>query len=568
MILRQTLCILFSVLAMSLKAQLFTDVAEESGVSITYGQCFLAGGISFTDYDMDGDDDILVPSCDDAGIFIYRNDDGQFSLDTAAVFAQLQGRSKAVYAVDLDNDGDREIFVTRIDSSNVLLWNNEGIYTDVSASAGLDDNTYDTFSACFGDYDRDGFIDIYVGNRSTISVVTRNILYRNKGDGTFEEKTYEAGVANFPGATLAVAFVEVNNDGWPDLYVANDKLTANALFINNGDGTFTDASEECGADEEMDGMSVSCTDFNNDGYLDIYVTNTELMGNKFFVNNQDGTYTESSAELDVQVFKGSWGSVFVDYDNDGDEDLFVPAMTPAAGNSNVFFILDDDEFINISGLLIPESQGPSMGAAKADYDMDGDYDLVVQNGQWLAVELLNNGSAPGNYVSVELEGSWSNREGVGSWIEVFCEGEVYSRYTQLGCNFAGQDSRRVLFGLGNHTAIDSIRVQWPSGIVQVETGLALWQHHLIVESIPSAVVEQDELSSVTISPNPADDWLRLKSDEADRSTIPLFFSDSAGRKFNGRSESGLVDVSQLAPGLYTMWWLEGQLIRSVAFVKR
>lgn len=530
----------------AIMAQVFVDQSEMLGFENSYGECFLAGGLSFTDFDMDGEEDILTSSCSGEPIYIFRGTPDGFVPHLIQPALADTARSKAVYAVDLDNDGDREIFITNFQSKNTLLWNNNEGYVDVSQQAGISINAYSSFSASFGDFNLDGYLDIYVVNRGTINDPQHNSLYRNNGDGTFEDVAFLAGVSNTVGAGLATSFLDYNNDSWPDLYIANDKYTGNVLYENQGDGTFQDVSSDSGTDLDMDGMSVTLADYNDDGYLDIYVTNTVVGGNKFLVSNGDLTYDEVAEELDVVTNKLCWGSQFVDFDGDMDEDLFVPSFSPDFDNMNTFYLRDQNQLIDWSEELLEADFSESMGSAKADFDHDGDYDLAVLNTEVEGSYLLENESDPVNYVKFCLEGTASNYEGIGTWIEVHAGGVVQRRYTTLGSNFAGQDSRYHIFGLGENDSIDLIRITWPSGIIQEILDQEINMTICFQEPTPTDIREaHNELS---LWPNPAQNYLVLEAVRGDYS-----IRDSSGRIVqHGQVESRRIEISALSDGIYVL----------------
>ena len=256
----------------------------------------------------------------------------------------------------------------------------------------------------------------------------------------------------------------------------------------------------------MDAMSVCVSDIDHDGWMDIYVTNTPSGGNKLLVNNGDETFTESAESLGVAVNQSCWGGVFVDYDSDADQDLFVASMSPPFGSQNRFFINIEGQYIDWSDEVIPQVSSSSMGAAKADFDQDGDYDLVVMSGGSNNLQFLENTFVGNHFIGVSLEGTVSNREGIGTRIVVTTTDTTQYFDTKLGGNFAAQDSHELLIGLGTNDSV-SVTLNWPSGIVMALPNLDVNTHYHWVESQPTGVSELE--NEVKIWPNPVRDILQL-----------------------------------------------------------
>jgi hypothetical protein len=537
-----------------LHGQTYVDIAGDHGVNYQYGACLLGGGISFTDFNGDGLDDLMMPSCQGEPIHLFVNTGDSFSPFVAPVLDLDTLSSKGIYAVDLDNDGDRELFVTNIDGQNRLYRNDGDSYTDITDAAGISDNNFDSYSATFGDIDQDGLLDFYVGNRSIIGEPMQNFLYRNLGDLTFENLALTAGVTNSLGATLAVGFVDIDNDLLPDLYLANDKHTGNRLFKNLGGGSFEDISITAACYYEMDGMSVSLCDFDKNDYLDIYVTNT-LSGNLFLKNLFGESFADIAESEGLTINQMTWGAVFYDFDNDGDEDLYVAASGPPTDIANNFFEFDFESFTESTEQIIPVNERASFGAAIGDYNLDGFYDLAVLSGSAEGSELLLNTPNSNNYIAITLEGVVSNREAVGSWIRVYAEDQIYSDYVTLGSNFAGQDSHRRIIGIGSNNVVDSVVVTFPSGIVNELTGPAINTTHHIIESIPITVISTND-NPLKVYPNPARDYIIISAESAGEQN--LLITDLNGRlvkelsSLQFKESNGKIDISDLQPGIYTL----------------
>lgn len=492
----------------------FTDVAEDFGITHTSSGCVLASGIAFVDHNGDGLDDIIMTACQGQNIYIYENNEDYFLGFTPVFLLGDTSDTRVVLWADYDNDGDQDLFVGNSNARNKFYRNmGNGVFIDYTDIAGLSPLAHATYAASWADYDNDGWLDLYVANRSTQNVSMHNKLYRNNGDGTLSDVTSQAGVGNVNGATIATAWLDYNNDGWPDIYNANDRGTINRLFRNNGNGTFTNITN-ANVNLVMDAMSVTVADIDDNGFLDIYITN-DATGNKLLMNNGDNTFTESATQMGVQVNKGTWGSLFIDYDNDGDFDLFVSAMSSGSGANGIandLFENQDGTFVNVSGTVIPLHQLPTMGAAMADFNGDGYYDIAAISSGDERSSLLQNSGGANNWIKIHLQGVFSNRDAIGSWIYVWCNGQLYKRYTQCGANFASQDAFYQIIGIGEHNVIDSVVVSFPSGVKRVIDNPLVNSTMLIVEDdVVLTRPESQTPFSFSVGPNPFSEFVQIFS---------------------------------------------------------
>ncbi len=470
----------------------FTDVAPSMGIDRTYIGAFFGVGVSFCDFNNDGLDDLTFSSQNGQKISIFRNDGNGFTDITFELEIDESSESKGVLWADYDNDGDKDLFISTHLTSN-RLYRNDGDYTfvDVTESAGISTQPWFSVAGSWADYNNDGWLDLYVINYSDEGGTPKspNWLYENQGDGTFLDVAAAAGVNDSLKHPLAVAFFDYNNDGWQDLYVANDKYEGNDLFKNNGDGTFTDVSEASGANVIMHCMGIAIGDYDNNNYLDLYVTNIED-GNGLLRNNGDGTFTDMTEPLEMAVNRICWGTNFFDFDNDADLDLYVCTSGGVPDNYNVLFENNGDAtFTRTTGNGLAEETSVSFSSAIGDFNDDGFCDIAV--GNWTPFSLWQN-NAPGstagagsnNWVKLELEGTSSNRDGVGSLIEIWRDGEKFIRSTHCGFSFMAQSSDEQTIGIGATMVIDSIIVRWPSGIVDVFEEVYRNQKLKIVEGQP------------------------------------------------------------------------------------
>ena len=455
-----------------LHGQVYQNVAVQQGLGLLFTNSITFGhGVSFFDFNDDGWDDLTFTMRADS-LEVYLNVAGQLQRQTP--FLPPLGDLKHALWVDYDNDGDHDLFTTTF-SGRHRLWNNNGQFqfTDVSQSAGFLFANEKNFGASWGDYDRDGFLDLYVctyeSEGTEADFARLNQLYRNNGDGTFTNVTLAAGVGNGIRLSFQSVWMDHDLDGWPDLFIINDRNYANTLYRNNGDGTFSDITDMAGVGfPENDPMTITVGDMDNDGDLDIFITNsgiTDDMRCKLLVNNGDGTYTDRAQEFGVDVRSWSWGAVWVDQDNDGWLDLYFTTDFPnGALDSNYFFRNEEGlGFVSGNHLFEGPHTARSYGCARGDLNNEGYADIVAHNLVPDPPFLWASTGGSAHYIKIGLRGTVSNRQAVGSWIRVYAGGQCYVHYTLCGENYIGQDSQYRIFGLGQTTVVDSVQVLYPSG---------------------------------------------------------------------------------------------------------
>ena len=507
----------------------FVDVAEASGITFKHvngesGRLYyletMGSGAAFLDYDDDGDLDLYIVNSASLPGFVtdtpptnvlYRNDGNRGFTDvTAEAGVGHLGYGMGCGTADYDNDGDPDLYVTNF-GENVLYRNNaDGTFTDVTAHSGVGDGDRWSSSCAFVDYDHDGNLDLYVVNYLDYNIAedgewydtngrriysnprvykgVSDTLYKNNGDGTFADVTQHAGVYNNAGKGLGVTCGDYDNDGRIDIYVAND-TTPNFLYRNMGDGTFMDLGVIAGVayNEEgvaEGGMGVDFGDYNNDGLLDIFVTNFSRETNTLYRNNSNGILTDVTyiARLgDSSFLKLGFGTKFFDAENDADLDLFVANghvySNVEALSDTIEYAQTDQLFLNMgesSFLDVSEECGTyfsvkrvSRGAAFGDYDNDGDTDIFVVNLNQKAVLLRNEGGSRNNWLKIKTVGVKSNRDGIGARIEVVTHSHTQIREVQTGSSYLSGQDLHPIFGLGAETRVEEVKITWPSGLEQV-----------------------------------------------------------------------------------------------------
>ena len=518
------------------------DVAEQAGITLLnicgsaskdYILEVNGNGAAFFDYDNDGDVDALIangstlPNMKQGGdqmAALFRNDGkGRFTDVTRASGLSARGWGMGTCIADYDNDGFQDAYVTAF-GPNVLFHNNgDGTFTDATARAGVGDPHWST-NCAFGDYDRDGDLDLYVANYLAFSELTvprrgassnckylgidvmcgprdlvgePDVLYRNNGDGTFTDVTRSAGIVDSGHYGFGVLFTDLDSDGWPDIFVANDSV-ANLLFRNNRDGTFSEIGLRSGLALSGDGkaqasMGADAADYDGDGRLDVLVTNFSHDYNTLYQNTADGFFNDVSYKAGVASpslpFLG-WGTGFVDLDNDGLLDIFVanghvyPQIdrfgvgTKYLQRKQLFKNMGTGRFQDVSdevagGLLIAKS---SRGAAFGDIDNDGDIDVLVINMDDRPTLLRNETITSNNWITLKLVAKSGNRDAVGARVSLEQAGPAQVSEIRSGGSYLSHNDMRVHFGLGRRTNVPPVKVRWPDGGVE-------WFDHLTANAI-------------------------------------------------------------------------------------
>ncbi len=480
-------------------------------------------GAAFLDYDNDGFLDVfLANGTTVAGpksgqpprsALFHNKGDGTFEDVTAKAGVGRSGWGQGVAAADYDNDGWTDLYLTFF-GDNVLFHNNgDGTFTDVTAKAGVGVGGWST-GAAFGDYDKDGRLDLYVARYVDFDLKNaplpgsarncfysgfpvmcgprglpggRDVLFHNNGDGTFTDVTVPAGdldKARYRG--LGVVWADYDDDGWPDLFVAND-AHPNLLYHNNRNGTFTETAFEAGVafDEdgrERAGMGADFGDYDNDGRLDLVITNFYGEPHSLYRNQGSGTFLETTWPSGVGQATTrylGWGTAFVDLDNDGWKDLFFvnghvyPEVDrhhldeTYAERALVLRNQGDGTFADVTQGAGPDLATPRVGrgAAFGDYDDDGRVDVLVSSVNDRAVLLHNETADANHWLAVKLVGTSSNRDGLGARVTVQVGGTRQVHEVHGGGSYLSQSDLRAHFGLGKATVVPALEVRWPSGIV-------------------------------------------------------------------------------------------------------
>lgn len=470
----------------------FGDLAENNGVSVA-------------DFDGDFDLDILVVSIwkdeigkDKTHSKLYRNNnDGTFTdvtegsgLENLLEFSELdasynnflglKGFKFGAYWGDYNNDGFPDIFFTHL--TKVQLFKNlgNGTFKDVTNEAGiLGKNNCNNTGAVWFDYNKDSFLDLYIVDWKGCK---SNTLYKNNGNGTFVNVTQSVSINSVIGLPGYNPFpFDFNKDGWMDLYLTNDFREPNQLFINNNGTSFTERANFFKADMRFNDMGIAISDYNKDGYFDFFIST--IANNSLLTGKSDGTFDENASQMLVKRTGWSWGTKFGDFDLDGDEDLIVVnGFQNAIVDEEVNFYFENKFNNGISSFSNTNDQGlgelsVSVEVVDFDFDHDGDLDVFISNSQhnsyFYENTIINTfGSQNNNWFQLSLQGTISNRDAIGTKITVQTDKDKLIRF-YTGVGFLGQNLKPVHFGLADATTILELKIEWPSGHVDVYKDLEI-----------------------------------------------------------------------------------------------
>jgi len=513
---------------------LLRDVTDQTGITFkhTDGGCgrryimeTVSAGLALFDYDRDGDVDIYflngapllgtkvdVPPRN----ALYRNDGGwKFTEVTDEAGVGDVGYGLGVAVGDYDNDGDLDLYLNNY-GENVLYQNNgEATFTDLTKKAGVVNGFKVGAGTCFLDMDKDGDLDLYVSNylkfsyEKHVTCTTSGVpvyanprhypaaadtVFRNNGDGTFTDVSIESGVGLYPGWGMGIVCGDYDNDGDTDVFIGND-VAENFLFQNDGTGKFEEMGLMTGAAYDLHGdeqgsMGVGCGDYDNDGWLDFFVTSYQSQLATLYKNLGDGAFQ------DVTLMTGAgagtlpnvtWGNSFVDFDNDGDRDIFIACghlqdNVELFDDTSTYLVRNillmntgDGKFADVSdesgdGLLVKLS---SRGAGFDDLDNDGDMDVVILNSREKPTVLRNDTSNANHWIQVRLRGVKTNRDAVGAHVKVVSGDLSLIDEVHSGRGYQSHYGMRLHFGLGKRDRVDRIEVHWIGGGVDILEDLAV-----------------------------------------------------------------------------------------------
>ena len=558
----------------------FKEAAMDKNVDHRILNGTIGGGVSVYDFNQDGLDDLTLATERGQLMGFYVNTGTSFEAMPALV--DNREEVKQILWADYDNDGDADLFISAYLGKSYLYENQGNLqFVDITQSSGLPLDRHAAYGTNWGDYNRDGWIDLLCTYHNFAGAQTGgNSLFRNNADGTFTEVTENAGMGNKDRVPFAAAFMDFNNDQWPDIYTANDKLTYNTLYENLGNGKFHDASRETVTDARMNAMCVNAADINQDGWVDIYVTNT-FVGGQLLQNSGpnpdtlDISFENRAPDLGIAYENGNgWGSTFFDADNDGDLDLYMcgSSSNPVVKGVHFYENIDKQHFeIITQGFEVDTFS--SFSNAIGDFDENGTMDIIVQNNPPTHFHLWDNLTENNNHwVKIQLEGVLSNRDGIGTRIETYAADLYQSKFTHCGFGFLGQNTNKKHIGLGTHETLDSLILTWPSGHIDRFYNLATNQLYQILEgestnneifiasdvsiiARPTITSIETIPSSATIQlmPNPVYDQLTIQADfPIDHLVISTLDGKELQQVSLENSDQYTLEVSHFKAGVYLL----------------
>ncbi|MDA9835663.1 CRTAC1 family protein [Flavobacteriales bacterium] len=544
-----------STIVIQVKSQLM-NVSSDLQLATDHTGGIFGTGVSFADFNGDDIDDLTFGHHEGQLRFYlgYNNETIAGFQEVVLNISNDQSEVKMVLWADIDNDGDQDLFVSNRFSSN-KIWRNNGNmeFTDFTLESGIS-LTPETksYGASFGDYDNDGFLDLYICNYHTSVINFENELYHNNGDGTFTDVTESAGVGDGIQESFQSTWIDIDKDGLLDIHVINDRVpSANSLYHNNGDGTFTDFAPLWDLDIYICAMTSSFSDYDKDGDMDLYVTNCDapnyLLRNDL---NTSGVFEEVGAQEEVEVGQISWGASWFDHNNDTWPDLYVatgitvyteiPLVFDFYGYlPNQFFVNQGSSPMTNASSSTPEIDQFSFAVATGDYNNDGFPDIVSHQVGDSAIVLAGIPN-DNHYLKIRPQGVTVNRDAIGAVVEVFHTEGVEMNVVFCGDKYLAQNSRHLHFGLGTSTQIDSVVVQWPGGGEEVFTGVAVDTSIVLIEGSSLDGGTNDECPDPWSFCGVGAVW-----NEAAEACISIFTDDLCPSDLNNDGMTNVTDLLEL-----------------------
>jgi len=453
----------------------FSDEAIARGIDyeigINYAQ--FGSGMIMSDLDGDGDLDIVISGADDLSVVVYEND-GTGNFTDRSLTSGITGINEisGLSAADYDNDGDLDLLINGW-LTPTRLYRNDGNFSfvDVAPAAGVDINCA-AFGSSWSDVDNDGFVDLYAPVRTGQNGdPTRNYFFHNNGDGTFTDLAGPMGIDAGPDPTLLSSFFDYDRDGDDDLYLGTDKGSGgswhNRLYSNNGDGSFTEVTAAANAFAYVDCMGIAVGDINFDGFFDLYVTNT-MHGNKLLMHDGVGAYVDQTVAAGVGSYYVGWGTVFADFDNDTELDLYVCNMqgpNRLYRGSQTWPLVDEAPSAGVAEI------SDVFCVAVGDVDGDNDLDILAGDTNGKAHLYINNSvdAASNNWVRFNVVGNNANQFALGTCVDITVDGKDQVREVRSGVNYKANEEHTLHYGLGSAKQVDDITIIFNGGEIRTLT---------------------------------------------------------------------------------------------------
>jgi hypothetical protein len=560
---------------------------SQSFTKVTMGPLVSTPGdsrsVNWVDVNNDGYPDCMItngPAGGQNNMLYINNTVGGFTavLGDSVV---LDGKpSDGATWADTDNDGDEDCFIVNwYDVDNLFYTNNgSGNFTRINSGGHVNDGGFSE-TASWGDYDNDGLVDLYVNNSSP---PLQNFLYKNTGSNGFL-KIVAGPMVTDGYESRCVNWTDMDLDGDVDLFITNESGQNENIYQNNGSGNFTSITTGPLVNQGANTMSGSWGDYDNDGDLDVFLAN-HLSNNSLFRNDGNFNFTKIIGDTVSKQYGYSMSSSWSDVDNDGDLDLFVTNAFGSLVKHLGFFYLNNGNgsFSRISNNAVTADSAWTYGCAFGDYDNDGFEDLAVATCRFKGVDypdlLYHNDGNANKWITIQLQGTISNRSAIGTKIKLkaVINGSPVWQLREISAQnaYCSQNDIRAHFGLGNATQVDSVKIEWPSGIQQYSTGLTPNQFMTIIEALPATAIQKHKAGAMALSvfPNPASKEVVVELEEGFKPGDKLVICDEAGKKLaeitiNYSTRQYLIDLKKhnLAAGAYfiSCWTKAGHLAQKV-----
>jgi enediyne biosynthesis protein E4 len=530
----------------------FEDITHSAGIHFTHNNAAsgkkwlpetMGSGVAFLDYDNDGWQDILLVNGEDwpgpkkrhTTLALYHNNhDGTFTDVTQKSGLAVEMFGMGVAVGDYDNDGFDDIFITALGQSRLFHNNGNGTFTDVTQKAGLAGPHEFSTAAAWVDYDRDGHLDLVVGNYvqwspetdiyCTLDGKTKSYctpesykgasvrLWHNRGNGTFEDATQKAGLFDTSSKSLGIAILDANQDGWPDIFISND-TQPNKLYMNNANGTFTEKAVPSGVAYSEDGvaragMGVAAADYDRSGYPSLVITNFSNQMLAFYHNERNGLFVDEAPHSEVgraSLLTLGFGCFFFDYDLDGWPDIYianghiedaierVQPRVRYAEPPHLFRNLGGGKFSEVTDAMGRAFAAPRVarGAAYGDINNDGALDVLVSTNGGPAA-LFKNTGATNHSLRIKLVGTKSNRDGFGTTVRVTNGSDTQTKMLTSGGSYLSSSELVLTFGLGDRAKADALEIRWPSG--QIDHAANVPADQIITLKEASGIIASEPLA--------------------------------------------------------------------------